>query len=62
MLYSSALQHGLLHEYGYRKEGKMRILLVEDDMLIGDGIKTGLAKWVLASTGLPTVERARGAI
>ncbi len=31
----------------------MRILLVEDDTLIGDGIKAGLGKWVSASTGLP---------
>ncbi len=29
----------------------MRILLVEDDKLIGDGIKAGLSKWALALTG-----------
>ncbi|EDT9749064.1 hypothetical protein GQK56_000235, partial [Salmonella enterica subsp. enterica serovar Hadar] len=28
----------------YRKEEQMRILLVEDDTLIGDGIKAGLSK------------------
>ncbi len=40
----------------------MRILLIEDDMLIGDGIKTGLSKMGLASTGLHKVVRKRGAL
>ena len=37
----------------------MRILLVEDDKLIGDGIKAGLSKMGLASTGLPQARRAK---
>ncbi len=38
----------------------MRILLIEDDMLIGDGIKTGLSKMgLLASTGLHKVVREK---
>ncbi len=40
----------------------MRILLIEDDMLIGDGIKTALVKWVLASTGLHKVVREKSAL
>lgn len=32
----------------------MRILLIEDDKMIGDGIRAGLTKLGLRSTGLPT--------
>lgn len=40
----------------------MRILLIEDDMLIGDGIKTGLSKMGFSvdwSTGLHKVVREK---
>ena len=37
----------------------MRILLIEDDRLIGDGIKAGLSKMALAWTGLPTEKPVR---
>jgi CheY-like chemotaxis protein len=38
------LQRGLLRKETGSSEGNMRILLVEDDKLIGDGIKAGLSK------------------
>lgn len=37
----------------------MRILLVEDDKLIGDGIKAGLSKMGFSITGLPPGWRAK---
>jgi hypothetical protein len=51
---------------GVIKEGKMRILVVEDDKMIGDGLKAGLSKmgfsidW-FTDTGRESGEVARAA-